>query len=284
MVLQFPLTASSSYEQHTSSDPQYVNMAPQTYKKLQGKHVLIIGGSSGIGLAVAEAAIADGAKVTISSSSQAKIDSAVASLSSSYSDSTIRGIPADLSKPSVESDLDNLFQSVQDTQGTINHVVYTASDGLSLGGLDSVTAEGIHKATHFRMVVPILLGKTAARYLPKSNLSSLILTSGSLSDRPTEGSAVVSYFAGGLVSLTRALAVNLAPVRVNVVRPGFVDTGLWGFMSPEAKAAMVKGAEERMLTRKFGAVEDVAEAYVWLLKDGNVTGTVAGTDSGALLV
>jgi len=262
----------------------YASMAPETYRKVQGKHVLILGGSSGIGLAVAEAAMADGAKVTISSSSQAKIDSAVASLSSSYPGSTVFGIPADLSKPSVESDLDNLFQSARSAQGVINHVVYTASDGLSLGGLDSVTAEKMHNAIHFRMVVPILLAKTAARYLPKSNLSSLILTSGSLSDRPTKDSVVVSYFAGGLVSLTKALAVTLAPVRVNVVRPGIVDTGLWGFMSPEAKAAMVKGAEEKMLTRKVGVVEDVAEAYVWLLKDGNATGAVAGTDSGALLV
>ncbi|KAK0730307.1 hypothetical protein B0H67DRAFT_548284 [Lasiosphaeris hirsuta] len=259
-------------------------MSPTTYHKLQDKHVLVIGGSSGIGLAVAEAALASGAKVTISSSSPAKVIAAVSNLSTSYPDRTVRGLTTDLSKPSAEADLATLFDAAQNGLGSINHVVFTAADPLSLGGLDSVTADGIHAAAHMRMVVPVLVAKVAARYLPAVNTSSLTITSGSVSERPTKGWSVISYFAGGLVSLARALALDLAPMRVNVVRPGYVDTGLWGHMSAEEKADMVKGVEAKMPTGKFGAVEDVAEAYLWLMKDGNATGAVAGTDSGALLV
>ncbi|KAK0628257.1 hypothetical protein B0T17DRAFT_504953 [Bombardia bombarda] len=203
-------------------------MSPTTYRKLQGAHVLVIGGSSGIGAGVSEAAAASGANVTISSSSQAKVDAAVARLAALYPSRTIRGIATDLSSPAtVEADLDALFRSAQG-QGTINHVVYTAADALSLGSLDGVSVDMVHAASHMRMVVPIVVAKTAARYLPGSHTSSITLTSGTVAERPTKGWAVVAYFGGGLISLARALAVDLAPVRVNVVRPGYVDTGLWG--------------------------------------------------------
>ena len=74
----------------------------------------------------------------------------------------------------------------------------------------------------------------ASKYLPVSNGSSITLTSGSADTKPAKGWSVISYFAGGLVSLARGLAVDLAPIRVNVVRAGIVDTGLWGYMSDEA--------------------------------------------------
>lgn len=86
--------------------------------------------------------------------------------------------------------------------------------------------------------------------------------------------------------MARGLAVDMAPVRVNVVRPGIVDTGLWdGIMTDvDEREAFKRGVGEKMLTGRVGTVEDVAEAYLWVMKDGNVTGSVAATDSGALLV
>jgi len=259
-------------------------MAPSTYRKLQDNHILIIGGSSGIGFAVAEASLASGANVTISSSSQARVDAAVKSLAADYPDRAAHGVVSDLSNISVEADLEELFQAAKRVGGEIQHVVLTAADPIALGSLDTVTAEGIQKASHMRMTMPILVGKVAARHLPVSHLSSITITSGSVAERPAKGWGVISYFAGGLVSLARALAVDLAPIRVNVVQPGIVDTGLWGEMTAEGRVAFVKGAEEKSLTGKLGVVEDVAEAYIWLLKDRNATGTVAGTDSGSLLV
>jgi NAD(P)-dependent dehydrogenase (short-subunit alcohol dehydrogenase family) len=255
-------------------------MSSQAYRKLQDKHVLVMGGSSGIGRAVAEAALASGANVSISSSSATRVESAVSQLSAAYPDRTVRGLAVDLSKPTAEADLEGLFQWV----GPLDHIVFTAADQLSLGGLDSVSVDLMHQAAHMRMVVPVLVGKMAARYLPKTNLASLTITSGVVAEKPAPGWAVVSYFAGGLVSLARALAVDLAPVRVNVVQPGYIDTGLWSGMSEDARNAMWKSIEETVPTGKVGQAEDVAEAYLWLMKDRNVTATVAATDSGALVV
>lgn len=258
-------------------------MPPLNFRKLQDKHVLVIGGSSGIGLAVSEGALASGANVTISSSSQSKIDGVVSAFKSSYPDGKVSGIATDLSKPdSLEADLDNLFKSAVSANGTIHHVVFTAADALALGSLDAVTVDLMAKASHMRMFVPVMVAKVAARYLPKERQSSLTITSGAVVDKPSKNWTVVAFLATGLVGLTRALAVDMAPVRVNVVQPGFVQTPLWK-MDEETMKATVASIEPKLLTGKFGQVEDVAEAYLWLMKDNNVTGTVAKTDAGALL-
>lgn len=259
-------------------------MAPTTYLKLQSKHVLVIGGTSGIGVAVAEACLFSGAHVTISSSQPSKVDAAVTSLSSQYPTSTIRGIPCDLSNPpTLEDALTTLFTTAQTTTGPINHIVFTAADSLALGDLTTLSPDGIHAAAHMRLVVPLLVAKVASRFLPKSPLSSLTLTTGTAAQRPGKNWAVISYFTGGLAALTRALAVDMAPVRVNAVQPGFVDTELWGEMGVEERERFVKGVEGKTLTGRFAKAEDVAEAYLWVLRDGNVTGSVAGTDGGSLL-
>ncbi|KAK4649071.1 uncharacterized protein QC761_115785 [Podospora bellae-mahoneyi] len=215
-------------------------MVPSAYNKLQNKHVLILGGSSGIGYAVADGSLASGAKVTISSSSQIKVDAAVSRLKSDYPSQTdtIVGFPADLSNPTtVEDDLDVLFKKAEFT-----HV--------------------------------------ASRYLPKENTSSITITSGSVTKKPAKGWILMSYYGGGLSTLAKALAVDLAPIRANVVRPGYVETELW---TEEQKASTAKAVAKSTLTGVPAKGEDVAEAYLWLMKDSNVTGAAAETDSGGLL-
>jgi len=83
--------------------------------------------------------------------------------------------------------------------------------------------------------------------------------------------------------MVRGLAVDLKPVRVNLVSPGAVETELWDSLSKEAREGYFKGLGTKMLTGKIGMPEDVAECYLWLMKDKNVTGTVVQTDGGALL-
>ncbi|KAI3398089.1 hypothetical protein diail_9842 [Diaporthe ilicicola] len=253
------------------------------YHKLQGKHVLVIGGSSGIGYAIAEASLESGAVVTISSSRQAKLDASVASLQSSYPDAKITGIAGDLSKPTVDEAIDHLFKTTTARSGQVHHVVYTAADALALGPLGETTTDGILKAAHMRMVAPIMLGKIAPRYLEKTSQSSITITTGSTAERPDKGWAVITYFAAGLHGLTRALATDLAPLRVNCVAPGYVDTALWDSMGEEAKRKLLDKLGGEMPLGRVGKVEDVAEAYIWLMKDANVTGTVASTNSGQFL-
>lgn len=258
-------------------------MSALNFNKLQAKHVLLIGGSSGIGFAVAQGALASGAHITTSSSSQPRIDSAVTFLKSLYPDREIFGLRADLSNAAtLESDLEALFKSAVYHNGPVHHVVFTAADSLALGSLDALAPELILRAAHFRMVVPLMVGKMAARFL-KERTCSLTITTGCVAEKPGPGWAVIAYCAGGLVSLAKALAVDLAPVRVNVVQAGYTDTPLWQGMDEEARMEMFRGLEEKMLTGKMGQVEDVAEAFLWVMKDGNVTATVAKSDGGVLV-
>lgn len=242
----------------------YYKMPPTTYQKLLNKHVLVIGVSSGLGAGVAEASLESGAFVTIASS-QSIIDATINRLRELYPelDSKIQRIAVDLSASSssssqhsgaeaeaetdsdtaLEQKLHHLFVTTPTLHSScsesgisnpnpkkVNHVILTAADPLSVHPLSSpsgLTPSTISTATHFRLTLPLLLAKVSLQHLPASTTSSLTLTSGTLAKKLSPGCALLSYFAGGLISLTKALALEMKPVRVNVVRAGFVDTGLW---------------------------------------------------------
>lgn len=95
------------------------------YQKLHNKHVLVIGGTSGLGFGVAEASLASGAHVTVSSSNQSRVDSTVQNLKSSFPEATIAGHVCDLSKPTCEKDIEALFAKV----GKVDHIVFTGRLG-----------------------------------------------------------------------------------------------------------------------------------------------------------
>jgi NAD(P)-dependent dehydrogenase (short-subunit alcohol dehydrogenase family) len=255
-------------------------MALSKYNKLAGKSILILGGSSGIGLGIAEASLESGASVTISSSSAQKIEAAVESLKSLYPNGSIQGFTCDLSKPTAEAEIEALFHKI----GVMNHVVYTAADSLSLTMLQDIQPELIHRAIHMRMTIPFLVAKVSARNLAKSPESSIVITSGTAAYQSPPGWSIVSFLAAGLQGMVRALALEIGPVRFNAVQPGFVDTGLWDGMPPAQKAELVRGLESKMPVGRAGQVEDVVEAYMWLLRDRNATGTVASSDSGQFVV
>lgn len=254
----------------------------QKYNKLAGKHVLIIGGSSGIGYAVAEACIESSAQVTISSSSPERVKSSISSLQSSYpsTKSKISGYSCDLSKPTLEEEIEALFSKT----GQVDHIVFTAGDPLATIPLSQATYESIIRAGQVRFFAPLLVAKVGKKYLNARPESSIVLTTGSVAERPHKDWSIVASYASGLHGMTRNLAMDLSPVRVNLVSPGVVDTELWKHMSAEQKQNMFKSVGERVLTGRVGRPEDVAECYLWLMKDSNVTGVVASSDSGSKLV
>lgn len=84
--------------------------------------------------------------------------------------------------------------------------------------------------------------------------------------------------------MTRGLALDLKPIRVNLVSPGAVNTELWGHMTAEQKEGMFKELSKKIPVGKVGSVEDVAESYLYLMKDRNVTGAMISTSGGHLLV
>lgn len=253
------------------------------FKKLQDKHVLVIGGTSGIGYAVAEGSLEAGARVTVSSSNPSRVESTVQKLQSAFPNSTVAGHVCDLSKPTVEQDLEALFAKV----GTLDHLVYTAGDKLSTGKVAEMTYERLIGAGQIRFFAAALAAKVGSNYLTPGPFSSIILTTGLVGRKPNPNWTEVTGFATGLHGLTRNLALDLKPIRVNLVSPGAVETELWDTQmgdDQEAKKAMMDHLRATLPTGRIAQPEDCAEAYLWLMKDASVTGTVVDSDSGALLI
>lgn len=251
------------------------------YEKLRNKHVLVIGGTSGIGYGVAEGSLASGARVTVSSSNQSRVDTAVKRLKADFPDSNPAGYACDLSKPTVEQDLEALFAKV----GTVDHIVYTAGDQLRAGPVADITYDKIIAAGQVRFFAPLLAAKVGSKYLTPGPWSSITLTTGSVSHKPMPDWSVVAPFATGLHGMARNLALDLKPIRVNVVSPGPVLTEMWDTsIDSEVKEKLVNGVPASVPTGRLAQPEDIAEAYLYVMKNPDVTGTVVDTNSGNLLV
>jgi NAD(P)-dependent dehydrogenase (short-subunit alcohol dehydrogenase family) len=262
-------------------------MATETYNnKIAGKHVLILGATSGIGFAVAKACMASGASLTISSSSTERIDSTTQKLRTGFPGGQIKGYACNLAGEDVEHELQQLFQRVEAESGKVDHIVYTAADALAITPVQDITREKIIAAGQMRFVAPILVAKVGSRYLSSGPESSIIFTSGSIWEHPSPNWTLIAGYMGGVCSITRNLALDLKPIRVNAVSPGLVDTELWDPLVPdnEQKAGMFQSEAQKHATGRVAKPEDVAEAYLYLMKDVNITGRIISSDSGALLM
>lgn len=251
------------------------------YQKLQNKHVVVFGGTSGIGFAVAEGALASGAQVTISSSNQSRVDEAVKRLKTDFPNSTIAGHATDLSKPTVEQDIEALFAKV----GQVDHIVMTAGDKVAVQAVPDITYEKIIAAGQVRFIAPLLVAKVGSRHLSPGPYSSITFTTGGVSQKPFPGWELPAGFAAGLHGAARALALDLAPIRVNVVAPGPVMSEFWDAnFDEQTRVALGKEVAAKYPTGRIAEPEDVAEAYLFVLKDPSVTGTVVNSNSGAFLI
>jgi NAD(P)-dependent dehydrogenase (short-subunit alcohol dehydrogenase family) len=248
--------------------------------KLSGKSILVIGGTSGIGISVASLCLAHNAKVIISSSTDKKLSNALERLKTAYPKADISGYLCDLRASAVESSVKALFEKV----GKVDHVVHTAGDSLAMTKLSEITVEKIQKAGEVRFVSVLIVAKYAAQYLKSGSASSLTLTSGIVAERPLAGWSIVSSYAGALYSTMRNLALDMKPVRVNLVVPGAVDTELWDSFSKSEKETFWESVKARVPTGQMGQPHDVAEAYLYVMRDQNVTGVTVKTDSGDTIV
>ena len=257
----------------------------QKFAKLKGTRILIIGGTSGIGYSIAEASIESlAAAVIVSSSNPSRVENAISKLKANYPSSSteIIGYVCDLgNESSIETNIEKLL--VEQCK-KLDHIVYSAGDQLALKPLAEVDAPFIQKAGLLRFLGPILVAKHGVKVLPKASTSSYTLTTGVISEKPLPGGwTVVAGYAAGAQGLTRQLGLDLAPIRVNLVSPGPVNTELWDFLGDDVKAERMKSLASLTLTGNVARPEDVAEAYIYLMKDANVTGAMISTSSGSLL-
>ncbi|AOY95457.1 short-chain dehydrogenase [Cupriavidus sp. USMAA2-4] len=237
---------------------------------LQHQRVVLLGGTSGIGLATARAALAAGASVTVVSSRSQRVAAAVASLGDGA-----EGCTVDLSDASA---VRGLFERL----GPFDHLVYSAGDALQTGALADMDLDTVRQVFDLRVFGAIAAVKHATPYLRPGG--SVVLTSGVAGLRPHKGWVALASACSALEGLTRALAVELAPIRVNLVSPGLVRTPLWANLPEADREALYAASGAALPVGSVGEAEDLAQAYVYLMTNRYATGQTVIVDGGGVLV
>lgn len=237
---------------------------------LEGKKVIILGGSSGLGLATAIAAAGEGGELIIVSSNRERIDKALSELPP-----TAKGYAIDLSK---ESNIQAFF----DSSGPFDHLVYTAGENLRLQTIDATDIDNVRHFFDLRFWGAFAAVKYAAAKINQGG--SINLTSGIASLRPGKGWSVASAICGAMEGFVRAMAVELAPIRVNSVMPGVIRTNLWNSMTEAERQNFYQSAGDALLVKRIGEATDIAQAFVYLMKQSFGTGQNMVIDGGAVLV
>jgi len=240
---------------------------------LEGKRVVVIGGSSGIGFAVARGAIADGAEVVVGSSQAANVEAVTGKLGNRASGGAVNV----REEPSVEA----FFAGV----GPFDHLVYTAGDWGPMRTPRAITETDLAAASELFAVR--YWGALAAIKHGVPHLrdgGSIVLTNGRIAHRPRKGTPISTAMAGGIEHLTRGLSVDLAPIRVNAVCPGAIRTEVWNSIPAETREAQLRQMTSRQPIARVGEPNEVAEAYLYLMKAGYTTGQILHVDGGGSVV
>ncbi|SHN37012.1 SDR family oxidoreductase [Chitinophaga sp. CF418] len=237
---------------------------------LTGKRVIVLGGSSGIGLATAIAAASEGAKVVIVSGNQQRINEALTRLPAHS-----EGYAIDLSE---ERNIKSFFEQA----GNFDHLAYTAGENLVLNNMADTNLEQVRSFFNLRYWGALAAVKYGAPHINKGG--SINLVGGIASPRPNTGWGIVASICGAMEGFTRAMAVELAPIRVNQVSPGVIRTNLWNSMSPEDRNNLYTSVGDALLLKRIGEAEDIAQAFVYMMKQQFATGQILTVDGGAVLI
>ncbi|MFC0540525.1 SDR family oxidoreductase [Kutzneria chonburiensis] len=218
---------------------------------LENRTVLVIGRSSGIARAVVAAATAAGAKVVVAGRDEVDVadEASIAALASRL--------------------------------GRVDHVVSTAS-ARARGSVETLTPEAVLASFTVKAIAPIFLAKHFAPMMPPDG--SFVFLSGASARKAMPGMLAVGGTNAALDALVRGLAVELAPLRVNAVSPGTIDTGAYDALGDAAKADLFAARSATNPVRRIGAAEDIARAVLFALDSTFMTGVSLAVDGGEPLV
>lgn len=240
---------------------------------ISDKKVVVVGGSSGMGLGVAQAALAKGAEVIIVGRSQARLASASEELAGA---GRVRTLMADVTS---EDEVRNLFATV----GRFDHLVVTAAADLAYQPIRELDLDAARQTIDSKLIAALLLAKYAAATIDEHG--SITFTAGIAAERPMPTGFLVAAINGSLFSLTYGLAIALAPVRVNVLSPGWIDTPIWESSALAAnKLTMFEQMTQRLPARRIGQPSDIGHAAVFLMENEFTTGIILPVDGGHRLV
>jgi NAD(P)-dependent dehydrogenase (short-subunit alcohol dehydrogenase family) len=231
---------------------------------LAGARVVVVGGSSGIGLAVALAARDEGAEVVVASRQP---DRAAAELGEA------KTVCLDVTD---EASVAHAFEGI----GPFDHLVCTAASGFPSGLMRAPEAE-IRALMESKFWGPYRCSRAAAPLLRDGG--SITFSSGIRSRRPQKGAGPFTVVNMAVEGMTKALALELAPLRVNAISPGTVDTPVFAGFTPEAREKHFERAAGQTTVGRVGTVDDIASIVVAVLANGFLTGTVLDVDGGGLI-
>lgn len=234
---------------------------------LDRKRIVIIGGSEGLGLATAKAAALEDAEVILASRSLEKLQKA--------KDQIPGKVEIHVLDIMNEDGIIQFFQKI----GEFDHLV--TSGGFSKpGSIFELDSKDSKESFESKFRGQYLAAKYGSPQLRKGG--SIVFFSGAFSKRPLNNCHILSAINGALESLAKALAIELAPIRVNVISPGFIDTGRLSNM-PEEQRKTIGEIIEKLPLGRLGKPEEVAKGVLYLLTNDYVTGTILHVDGGYLL-
>jgi NAD(P)-dependent dehydrogenase (short-subunit alcohol dehydrogenase family) len=233
---------------------------------LHGKRVVVIGGTSGIGLETAKAARTLGAEVVIAGRDERKLQVALTELGDG-----VRGMSVDASDRDA---LERFFEHA----GRLDHLVLAAGGASGAGPIASLDL-GELRAGFEAKLFPHLCALQLA--LPRiSDAGSVTFIASASPNAPYAGVVGLSAINGALEAIVPGLAIELKPIRVNAISPGVIDTPWWGGLPDEDRQAIFSQYGAAAPVGRVGAPEEVAHAIVAVISNAFITGTVLTVDGG----
>lgn len=232
---------------------------------LQGQNIVIIGGSTGIGFETARLALQQGANVTIAGRSQEKLAKAKFQLVGN-----VRTVVTDVAE---EASVNRIFEGLD----RVDHVFITAG-GLVVGKILETDPNQFRQGLEERIFGTLYVVRAAVPKMSKQG--SITLISGVRADRPLPGTTMTTVGVAAAEALTRSLALELAPIRVNAVAPGWTDTPLVSTVLGDNYDAVIRSVSEKIPVQRIGTPEEVAQAVNMLMNNGFINGEVLHIDGG----
>ena len=230
---------------------------------LNGKTVIVIGGSSGIGAAVAKAAAARGAQVVLAGRRL-----------TSGGENGLRSEPVDVTDA---ASLQRLFASV----GRFDHLVYTSGPSVRAKNLAETDLDEAQDNFNVKLWGALRAIQLALPHLDAHG--SISLTSGQLGRKLVPGQFIKVGINAATEALGKQLAKELAPRRVNVICPGVIDTPAYAGLDEAQRLAMFASVGGTLPVGRVGQADEVAEGYVLAMENGFMTGAVIDINGGGLL-